>query len=479
MQLLKKHEKPIPPTKKLQSVCHRGKKVKGVILEEWALGFLSTCWKQFSFSNLKQFTVTFYYFSELPLQNYPNLVFFSNPCCILRYSIISVSDTPMRCAISGCIEMSTHTDKRAKISTTLAADDSEDDAHGAASVFEQAQKRLRVTTQETGDGQELSLKMPKPAGGDEEDELHALIWGGLQVNNSDDEDEGKKKKKSSTTSGCNRNRRAKSDVPARSEEQSSGACSSSGAADGNGSGPSDGLWAGLSLQPTSSKQMHHESKELDRIESVVLQSKQLSGLLCDSRTVMQVTVAKARGMLEKLEAKSTDEVTKMMLESIKKDGPNCRAANVMQSLKDANCLVDAIVEFVEALHDSEATCDTLRTRSIALKDLGIVLLRSLNLVMCRRSAELLLSQGDLEQVLKFLDPKFASEIPEGIASVLLNDETEEKRDALIMEFQSGCITHCINQILMRDFSASASVPGTSEECLVCIFRSQDSRFYPS
>ena len=386
----------------------------------------------------------------------------------------------MRCAISGCIEVSTHTDKRAKIFTTLAADDSEDDAHEAASVFEQAQKRLRITTQETGDGQELSLKMPKPAGGDEEDELHALIWGGPQGNNSDDEDEGKKKKKSSTTSGCNRNRRAKSDVPARSEERSSGACSSSGAADGNGNGPgpSDGLWAGLSLQPTSSKRMHYESKELDRIESVVLQSKQLSGLLCDSRTVMQVTVAKARGMLEKLEAKSTDEVTKMMLESIKKDGPNCRAANVMQSLKDAKCLVEAIVEFVEALHDSEATCDTLRTRSIALKDLGIVLPRSLNLVMCRRSAELLLSQGDLEQVLKFLDPTFASEIPEGIASVLPDDETEEKRDALIMEFQSGCILHCINQILMRDFNASASVPGTSEEYLDCFFRSQDLWFLP-
>ena len=376
----------------------------------------------------------------------------------------------MHCAISGCIEVSTHSDKRAKMSTTLATEDSEDDDQEAASVFEQAQKRLRISTQETGDGQELSLKMPKPVGGDEDDELHALIWGGTQVNNSDDEDEGKKKKKkSSTTSGCNRNRRAKPDVQARSEEGSSGACSASAA--GDGSANNDGLWAGLSLQPTSSKRMHQESKELDKIESVVLQSKQLSGLLCDSRTVMQVTVGKARAMLDKLEAKSTDEVNKMMLESIKKDGPKCRAAQVMQSLKDAKCLVETIVEFVEALHDQEATTDTLRTRSTALKDLGIFLPRSLNLVMCRRSAELLLSQGDLEKVFKFLDPKFAADMPQGIASILPEDESEEKRDALVMEFQSGCITHCINQILMRDFTAPPSVSGTSEGCLVCTFRS--------
>ena len=43
VQLLKKHEKPVPPTKKLQSVVHQGKQVKGMILEEWVLGFWSAC----------------------------------------------------------------------------------------------------------------------------------------------------------------------------------------------------------------------------------------------------------------------------------------------------------------------------------------------------------------------------------------------------------------------------------------------------
>lgn len=40
VSLLKKHQRPVPATKKLQSVLHQGKNVKGAILEEWTVGAL-------------------------------------------------------------------------------------------------------------------------------------------------------------------------------------------------------------------------------------------------------------------------------------------------------------------------------------------------------------------------------------------------------------------------------------------------------
>jgi hypothetical protein len=42
--LLKKHNKPTAAAKKLQSIHHQGKLVKGLILEEWAVG----AWARFN-----------------------------------------------------------------------------------------------------------------------------------------------------------------------------------------------------------------------------------------------------------------------------------------------------------------------------------------------------------------------------------------------------------------------------------------------
>lgn len=39
--LLKKHGKPAPAAKKMTTIQHQGKPVKGVILEEWVVGALS------------------------------------------------------------------------------------------------------------------------------------------------------------------------------------------------------------------------------------------------------------------------------------------------------------------------------------------------------------------------------------------------------------------------------------------------------
>ena len=40
--LLKKHERQVPAAKKLQTIQHQGKPVKGLILEEWVIGALDS-----------------------------------------------------------------------------------------------------------------------------------------------------------------------------------------------------------------------------------------------------------------------------------------------------------------------------------------------------------------------------------------------------------------------------------------------------
>ena len=355
--------------------------------------------------------------------------------------------------------MSTHTDKRATLTTCLGQDSSDGEGDVATSSFQHAQKKMRVSTatNETEDGVDISLKLPKAS---DDDELHALLWGSSAGAVSDDETEAKKRKGASGSNATNRNRRARNEMHVRGDDNSGAAASSTGgAAEGKGG---ENLW-GMAMQPSSARKLHQESKELDRIEAAVLQAKQLQHLLQDHRSVMQVTVAKARGMLEKLQAKDSDDVKKMMLELIKQDGPTCRAAEVMQSLQDAKNLLESIVLFVEALRDQEASCDTLRSRANDLKELGVMLPRSLNMVMCRRSTEVLLNEGKLDYIFKFLNPVFVNEVPCGIASVLPDEEPLEKLAPMIMDFQSGCITHCVNQILLRDYSAAnAGTPPNSE-----------------
>lgn len=330
------------------------------------------------------------------------------------------------------------------MATCLAQEDSDDEPGVASSAFEHVQKRLRVTstTTESQDGNvDIILKVPKAT--DESDEIHALMWGTSATAPSDDETEGVKKRKGvSSTTVRNRRRREEGDG-------SSLAGASGNASEGKGG---DGMWSSMMQPPANSRKLHQESKELDKIESTVLQAKQLTHLLQDHRSVMQVTVAKARSMLEKVEAKSTEDLFRMMLEMIQHYGPQCRAAQVMESLKDAKKTLEGIVLFVEALHDQEAACDTLRSRAGELKSLGVTLPRSVNMIMCRKSAEVLLNHGKLNDVFRFLDPINVNEFPAGIASVLPEDEDLGKLSPMIMEFQSGCITHCINQILLRDYS---------------------------
>ena len=243
----------------------------------------------------------------------------------------------------------------------MALDDSGDEAGEASGAFDHLQKKVRVTSSTNDDGTGITLKMPKSNGTNEDDELNSLLWGSA-TNNSDDETDAKKKKASGS---INRNKRVLRSE-ARKDDGSNAATSTSN--DAGTSTSNDGLW-GLSIAPTSSRKMHQESRELDKIEAVILQANQMKRQLEDPRTVQQITVVKARAMLDKIDGKKTEEVSKMVLEMIRNDGNGCRASQVWDSLREAKSLVEGIVEFTEALQDQEASTETLRACAARIKDL--------------------------------------------------------------------------------------------------------------
>lgn len=361
---------------------------------------------------------------------------------LIVYTAYCILYTVCHRCILGAIEVATHTDKMAEQTVHLADEMSGDEDGVAASVFEQAQKKVRVTST-TNEENEISLKLPK-ADGNDDDELHSLLWG-KTTNDSDDEND--KKRRAAASGGANRNRRPRlGETP---QDPANGVSTSAG----SGQGGDAALWGLSSIQPSASRKTTQESKELDKIEGLVLQAKQLIQMLEDPRTVMQVTVAKARSMVDKLQTKRSEDTTKMVLEIVRVQGSSCRASKVWDDLNHTKSVVEGVVEFVEALHDQEATTETLRSKSKNLADLGVNLPQSVSMVICRRFAEHLLGQGKLDEVFKLLDPAQSKDMPDGIGSVLPQNEPKEKVDAFVVDFQSGCIIHCINQILLRDAPA--------------------------
>ncbi len=368
---------------------------------------------------------------------YIAIVILLHAACILR--------TVCHRRILGAIEVATHTDKMAKQMVHLADEVSGDEDGVAASVFEQAQKKVRVTSTINEENGEISFKLPK-ADGNDDDELHSLLWG-KATNDSDDEND--KKRRAPGSNNVNRNRRPRLDTP---QDPANGPSTSAGS--GQSAVNSDAaLWGLSSIQPSASRKTTQESKELDKIEGLVLQAKQLIQMLEDPRTVMQVTVAKARSMVEKLQTERSEDTTKMVLEIVRVQGSSCRASKVWDDLNHTKSVVEGVVEFVEALHDQEATTETLRSKSLNITNLGVNLPQSVSMVICRRAAESLLGQGKLDEVFKLLDPAHSKDMPNGIGSVLPQNEPKEKVDSFVVDFQSGCIIHCINQILLRDAPA--------------------------
>ena len=112
-------------------------------------------------------------------------------------------------------------------------------------------------------------------------------------------------------------------------------------------------------------------------------------------------------------------------------------------------------EFVEALHDSEASPDTVRSRGAKLKDFSIQLPRNVNIVICKKNAEEFVQQGKLDELFTFMDPtKSTGDI--GIMTVLPDTENEDDRKEMIRDFQLGCVTHLVNNLLLKEFAGDAA-----------------------
>ena len=108
-------------------------------------------------------------------------------------------------------------------------------------------------------------------------------------------------------------------------------------------------------------------------------------------------------------------------------------------------------EFVEALHDSEASPDTVRSRGSKLKEFSIQLPRNVNIVICKKNAEEFVQQGKLDELFAFMDPAKSTD-DTGIVSVLPATQTDDERKEMIRDFHLGCVNHLVNNLLLKEFA---------------------------
>ena len=116
--------------------------------------------------------------------------------------------------------------------------------------------------------------------------------------------------------------------------------------------------------------------------------------------------------------------------------------------------------FVEALQDAETSPLTVKSRAATLKNIGVTVPRSVSIIIYKKMAEELVQQGKLEDLMKFLDPGQAPSSQDGdrsdsIASIL-PDQADEHHAELAREFQLGCVTHLINNLLLKEYQGSTS-----------------------
>ena len=141
-----------------------------------------------------------------------------------------------------------------------------------------------------------------------------------------------------------------------------------------------------------------------------------------------------------------------------KCGTDCRAAKVWQSLKTRMEMLAVVHAFVEALQDEEASAETLSNRASKLKDNGMTLPRNVSVLLCKRQVDRIAEEGKFDHLFEFLDYDKRSTHPEGIVSLIEETESKEKTQALVLDFQVGCITHCFNRILLKDFQPGEDMP---------------------
>ena len=283
-----------------------------------------------------------------------------------------------------------------------------------------------------------------PKAEDDDDALHALLWGDQKFSSSkatsEDDGEGAKKKRK-----VQRNRNGSTTDPAREDTEAEGVKGSSGSMPAFGRS-----WTGA-------KRAAAETREMDKCEACILQVRQLQNQIEDPRTVMQVGVQKVSSCVDKIQTR-LDEGTKIFMEVVRQEGQGCRAEQVWQQLKDSKALADAMRDFVEAIHDQEAAAATVAGRATSLRDKGVKLPRNVNIVICKRSAEEFVKDGKMEYVFNFLDDQNDERSTEGYGiRSILEEKTDENKDAveaMAKEFQVGCVGHIVNTMLLAEFQGS-------------------------
>ena len=285
-------------------------------------------------------------------------------------------------------------------------------------------------------------KNPAKTGNFEEDELMSLLWGTSAANVaavSDDETE-KETKKKKTGAGAPATAARPRQTRAAAKATSDAASSAGDTMTGPGA---------LFTMMKASKKNGNETKDLDKSEALVLQSKQMALQMEDFKTFAQLSLAKASSLLDKIDARLA-ESSKTFVEMIRLQGPGCRAELTMQSLKDGKASVQAIHDLLEAFHDSEASPATLRTRVRAVQTLNIPLPIQVNNVVCQRSIVAMAEDDKVHEILKFIDLQFKDEHPDGVVSVLPSGLAEDALALIAAEFQSGCICHVLNQLFLKE-----------------------------
>ena len=295
--------------------------------------------------------------------------------------------------------------------------------------------------------------MPTKSGTTEDDELMAMLWGnaghGVSGGQGASDDENAAPAKKRKTAGRSNTRQAAADSSSSrpaATSQPSDAASSADAPAGVFSWKLSG----------GGKKNAAESRELDKSESLILQANQLKLQLEDSRQVMSVSLNKTNALLEKLESRLTADATRSLVDMIKAQGPGCRAESVWQSLKDSKNMVSAISNFVEALQDKEASPATLRARAGELRALNCTIPVQVNNVLCQRTLGAMLEEEKFTEIMDFLDPNQKDKFPDdGISCVLPADMSPDALKLIVREFQSGCLSHLVNQCFLLEGNAPA------------------------
>ena len=278
----------------------------------------------------------------------------------------------------------------------------------------------------------------------EDDELMNMLWGGSSFGGASDDAENSApvKKKGRTASTA---------IPrARGAQSSQDQAAASAASGQQSESQSDGGSRFTFSMAGGGKKSAAETRELDKSETLVLQSNQLK----------HVSLTKTNSLLDKVDSRLNEstKITKSFVEMIRVQGPGCRAETVWQSLKDARSMLQAVADFLEALQDKEAAPETLGARAQVLRDLKISIPLQINNVICQRTLVSMFEDEKFGAIVEFLDPGFAEVRPEGIKSVIGESVGDEVSLPLVKEFQAGCVAYVINQFFLRHVCAPLLVP---------------------